>query len=158
MRRWVIADTHFGHKMLIEEGYRPANYDERIIKRWLQMVSPEDLVIHLGDVALPDSDKAIWEQIAELPGRKILVMGNHDKRSAKWYMERGFAFACDAFELSDLWFTHAPRLIIPPHIRYNVHGHLHSGTHRHFELAKKHKLVSLEETSYTPVLVDKIAK
>lgn len=158
MKRWVIADTHFGHKMLIEKGYRPENYDQRIIENWIKLVGADDLVIHLGDVALPDSNKDVWLTIAGLPGRKILTMGNHDKRSAKWYMERGFAFACEAFELGGVLFTHSPAEIIAPWIRYNVHGHLHAGTHREFTPLERQRLVSLEELGYMPVQVDRIAR
>ena len=158
MRRWVIADTHFGHKKLIEEGHRPESYDVQIIGNWIKMVDPEDLIIHLGDVALPDKDQSVWATLAGLPGRKILVMGNHDKRSAKWYMERGFDFACDAFELRGILYTHRPAQIIPPWIRFNVHGHLHAGEHREYTKLEEHRLVSLEELGYTPVKVDRIAR
>jgi calcineurin-like phosphoesterase family protein len=159
MKRWVIADTHFGHQMLIDEGHRPAGYDQRIIKQWCALVANDDLIIHLGDVALPDSNQAVWDSIRSvLPGRKVLVMGNHDKRSAKWYMERGFAFACDAFELRGILYTHRPNPVIPAGIRFNIHGHLHSGEHRAFEALPQHRLVSLEETSYAPVQVDKVAR
>jgi len=158
VRRWVLADTHFGHRMLIDEGHRPDGYDTKIINLWRMLVKEDDLLIHLGDVALPDSDKEIWEIIQRLPGRKILVMGNHDKRSAKWYMERGFAFACDAFELSNILFTHRPQLEIPAGIHHNVHGHLHSGEHRAFEALPKHRLVSLEQSGYGPVLIDRVLR
>lgn len=158
MKRWVTTDTHFGHKMLIDEGHRPADFDQRIIKQWHMLVAEEDLIIHLGDVALPDSNQAVWDTIRSLPGRKILVMGNHDKRSAKWYMERGFAFACEAFELSSILFTHRPRPDVPAHIQFNVHGHLHSGEHRAFEPTPKHVLIALEKTGYGPLLVDRAVR
>lgn len=155
MKRWVIADTHFGHQMLVDSGYRPDDYNERTMRNWLRMVGAHDLVIHLGDVALPDSRTETWVTLSALPGRKILVMGNHDKRSAKWYMERGFAFACDSFELSGIIFTHRPLAVVPEHARYNIHGHLHAGQHREHEPHAKHRLVSLEDVGYMPIAVDK---
>jgi len=158
MKRWVIADTHWGHKKLIEEKLRPADYEARIFDRWLQMIRYEDMVIHLGDVMLPDTNKDTWSRLWSLPGVKILVRGNHDKRSTSWYMERGFAFACDAFELGGILFTHEPRVNVPEYVNYNVHGHLHAGVHREFESGPKHRLVSLEESGYAPVSVEKLVR
>ena len=158
MRRWVIADTHFGHTMLIEKGYRPPDYDKRIIDRWASMVSPEDLVIHLGDVALPDKVPDVWTMLANLPGRKILVMGNHDKRSVTWYMARGFAFACDMFELGRIVFSHRPITTVPDDVAFNVHGHLHTGEHRPFDAGPKHRLVAIENTDYAPMLIEKVTR
>jgi calcineurin-like phosphoesterase family protein len=53
---YVIADTHFGHKAIIEfEGkLRPfktiEEHDEALIENWNRTVTPFDTVIHLGDV------------------------------------------------------------------------------------------------------------
>jgi calcineurin-like phosphoesterase family protein len=151
----VIADTHFGHRRLIEKGYRPADFEDRIIDRWTQLVTAEDLVIHLGDLAF--SRAATWSW-SLLPGRKVLVRGNHDNHSATWYMERGFAFACDMFELGKIIFTHAPLEVIPAHVNFNLHGHLHTGEHRPFEPGPKHRLISLERSDYAPVLVEKATR
>jgi calcineurin-like phosphoesterase family protein len=155
VRRWVIADTHFGHKMLIEKGYRPANFEKRIIDQWTALVAPEDLVIHLGDLAFSHVEANTWNL---LPGRKVLVRGNHDNHSITWYMERGFAFACDMFELGKIIFTHAPLEVIPVHVSFNLHGHLHTGEHRPFEPSLKHRLISLERTNYAPVLIEKVLR
>lgn len=158
LKRWVIADTHFGHSMLVDIGSRPAKFEDRIFEAWQRMVAPEDLIIHLGDVSLPDTVADVWVKLSNLPGRKILVMGNHDKRSAKWYMERGFAFACDSFELGGILFTHRPRLIVPEHIDFNVHGHLHNTGRHLFTPGPKHRLVALEYSNYSPVRVEKITR
>ena len=159
MRRWVIADTHFGHSKLVEEEIRPPKFGTKIIKAWGTQVSHDDLLIHLGDVAIPDSDKDLWMLLAGLPGKKILVMGNHDKRSATWYMKRGWSLACDAFELGGVLFTHEPRDERDlDHVNYNVHGHLHEGTHRPFDPSPKHRLVALEKTGYGPILLDRVLR
>lgn len=154
MRRWVIADTHFGHHKLVEEGHRPAGFEHTIIDRWIKLVRMGDLVIHLGDVVLPDSNKEYWRIIAGMPGRKILLMGNHDKRSVSWYMQRGFAVACKSIEIGGVMFTHEPLVNVPEHVQYNVHGHLHTGEHRPFDAGPKHRLFSLEATNYEPVQLE----
>lgn len=158
MKRWCIADTHWGHQKLIDEKLRPADYEARIFEQWLQMIRYEDMVIHLGDVMLPDTNKDTWSRLWSLPGVKILVRGNHDKRSTSWYMERGFAFACDAFTLGKVLFTHEPVKVVPEEVNYNVHGHLHAGVHRAFVAGPKHRLMSLEASGYAPVSVEKLAR
>lgn len=81
MRFW-ISDTHFGHKNIIEYCDRPfksvSHMNETLIENWNNVVSDEDTVYHLGDVALGPWDE--WDGIlTRLNGRKILVVGNHDR-------------------------------------------------------------------------------
>jgi len=156
MRRWVIADSHFGHERLVERGYRPAGFTDLLLKNCKELIKPEDLVIHIGDVAIPDGHGAILHFMEQVPGRKILVRGNHDKRSVTWYMNHGFEFACDAFEMGGVLFTHEPRVVVPEHIQFNIHGHLHEGNHREADLGPKHRLVSLEQLGYKPVRVEHV--
>lgn len=52
--------------------------DEVLIQNWNSVVGPDDVVFHLGDVALGDKDR--WRDIfRRLNGEKILVIGNHDR-------------------------------------------------------------------------------
>jgi calcineurin-like phosphoesterase family protein len=56
---------------------RPDDFDHRINRHWQGMVHSDDLVVHLGDVMVGNSTD--WHAIiATLPGRKVLVLGNHD--------------------------------------------------------------------------------
>ncbi len=52
--------------------------DEEIIRRWNSVVSPEDTVYLLGDIALGPIDVSL-PKVARLNGFKIAVMGNHDR-------------------------------------------------------------------------------
>lgn len=52
--------------------------DEVIIANWNSVVSPDDTVLHLGDVALGNIDKSL-AKVSRLNGYKICVMGNHDR-------------------------------------------------------------------------------
>lgn len=90
------------------------------------MVRPEDLVIHLGDVFI--GKKEGWFAIKDqLPGRKWLVRGNHDRHSNIWWMTQGgFDAACDSFEFRGAYLTHKPARELAPGCIYNVFGHLHN--------------------------------
>lgn len=75
---WFTADTHFGHKRIIELCNRPfssvVEMDLEMIRRWNRRVMPKDEIIHLGDFSMGPQDKYLHQ----LNGRKILIKGNHD--------------------------------------------------------------------------------
>ena len=159
MKYWIVSDTHFCHDMLVEANLRPPNADELMVKHWNNQVKPEDVVIHLGDTAWPRA----YEQdiFNKLPGKKILVMGNHDRKSAQWYMEHGFDFVCNQFMLKyggfDIVFTHMPWINHPYDV--NVHGHYHDNFNR--EIYNKTPwlyCVSMEVLNYQPLSMHRLIK
>jgi calcineurin-like phosphoesterase family protein len=87
--QWVISDTHLGHENFLT--YCPwrqtwaatlAEHDATIIVAWRARVASTDIVLHLGDLCLGPKERLNTVR-QELPGRIILVRGNHDRsRSA----------------------------------------------------------------------------
>lgn len=128
-------------------------------------MKPEDTIIHLGDVQI--GKKSDWIMPA-LPGRKILIRGNHDRQwsNTRW-MEAGFDFACDGMRFRNCWLTHEPETSRASGCDLNIHGHLHNiwdGFH-HDPVGDAHKyrklnnpwqrLFAIEYTDYRPVEFDK---
>jgi len=170
---WLISDTHYNHGNIATYCDRPKDFTYRIVKNCKQIIKPNDLVIHLGDVFignLKDYDH-IWQN---LPGRWILIRGNHDrKHSISWWMEHGFQFACDSMIFRAMWLTHEPANSLPEGCAYNIHGHLHNiwdGFHPNGSIEQadeeqmrlrkelKHpwqRLFAIEYTNYMPVDFDK---
>ncbi len=96
MNYWITTDTHFGHKKLIDEEARPINFESSILKRLKDVLRPDDILIHLGDVSFKD-DKKWHSMLIELsPCKKWLILGNHDSHSDTWYMKHGWDFVADA--------------------------------------------------------------
>ena len=151
MRVWIIADTHFEHSKLSKElKVRPDYFENRIVTFWKRNVSKDDLVIHLGDVFVGHTPN--WEKwIPSLPGRKILTVGNHDKKSYTWYMKHGFDFASQSFRWKhngiSIAFSHEP-MLNDAYFNLNIHGHMHGETHRTEKLTERHYLISLEKQGY----------
>jgi calcineurin-like phosphoesterase family protein len=152
-RVMLITDTHFNHEMLKTYCIRPLDFTETILKRWRERVMPDDVLIHLGDVIMGKRSK-IAETLAGLPGKKILVRGNHDwNKSSAWWMANGFDFACDGLILNQTWLTHEPAGELPPGCRLNIHGHLHTFENQHHDYVARpfHRLLAIEYTEYCPV-------
>jgi calcineurin-like phosphoesterase family protein len=79
---WFTSDTHFGHSRIIELCDRPFSsvdaMNEGIIENWNALVKPNDLVFHMGDVAMGKIADSL-PLVGRLNGRIALVPGNHDR-------------------------------------------------------------------------------
>lgn len=162
-KTWFISDTHFGHSRIITYENRPFNslseMDEVLIKNWNKKVKNEHFVFHLGDVSLYPKDKSI-EIFKRLNGRKILIMGNHDRgHSRKYWKSIGFEEVSKYPILFDDQFllSHEPRYeIADKGLYYNIHGHLHS-----HGIAYQPEIffnVCIERNDYKPVDIETIRK
>lgn len=152
---WVITDTHLNHDAIIKACDRPVNVDALIIKELKMVCASQDILIHLGDVIFYQYPK-LREILSQIPCKKILVMGNHDRKSKGWYMSNGFDFACDSFTWDRILFTHKPVMSIPEDIDFNIHGHWHNflsngETPPDYWSPLTHYKLALEDTKYKPV-------
>jgi len=103
MQTWFTADTHFGHANIITYCDRPfasvESMQAGLVRRWNEVVAPEDRVLVLGDFALGRLNQTLGV-LSELNGTKDLIVGNHDRpfdpdprRRAEWtarYLAAGF--------------------------------------------------------------------
>jgi len=163
MNIFLIADTHFGHDKLINEGYRPSNYN-KLLNNNLKSLPENSILIHLGDVCLGDDSKEHGRYIKPLKCRKWLVKGNHDNKTNNWYLEHGWDFVSTVFVGryfgKKVLFSHKPK-IIHDAIDLNIHGHFHNSDHRWQEpkllvrLTKRHRLFSAEISKYKPISLEK---
>lgn len=138
MNIFIISDTHFGHRKLIEFG-RPEDFEEKILKSLRNKFSPGDVLIHLGDICIGKDEEMVNKFTKALPldVRLILVRGNHDHKSMAWYLNHGFDMVVDEMSFKymgkKLLFTHAPQIPEPQKYDRNIHGHTHGNTHRDME-------------------------
>lgn len=157
---FVIGDTHFGHKNIIEYCARPFTsvkaMDEGMIWAWNKVVSPEDIVYHLGDFALCDKGR-IRQILGQLNGHKYLILGNHDHASKEWYLKNGFEKVYDKpvlLQKMHIVLSHKP---IPDDDLeatgvVNIHGHTHDQPADPKEFYPQwHLNASAEVVGYRPV-------
>lgn len=85
MSLYAIGDLHLGFqsgKSMEMFGDEWKDHAEKIKRNWCNIINENDTVVVTGDHSwgrkLDDSMKDL-EFIAALPGRKILLRGNHDR-------------------------------------------------------------------------------
>lgn len=84
MRIFAIADLHLSRanpKPMGVFGAHWENYWDRVRTAWRRDIAQEDVVLVAGDIswAMKLQDAALdLAEISELPGKKILLRGNHD--------------------------------------------------------------------------------
>lgn len=164
-KHWIISDTHWGHDNIIKLCDRPLDHEERMFENWERLVNPNDEILHLGDVWWQRSKrlKELKDRIRYLPGRKKLILGNHDDDSVKEYEKAGFLIVNPLlmeFGNKLVYFTHRPdgRTI---DWDINVHGHIHNnGYNPKFEPLvdyspqADYRNIAVELTDYGPIRLD----
>lgn len=157
---FVISDTHFGHDKILtfeHEGkpLRPfgslTEMHVEMIDRWNSIVTPQDKVYHLGDVAFSRESLKI---LGLLNGKKRLIRGNHDLFKLKEYTQY-FVEVYGERHINGAWLTHVPMhqgSVDQARVKVNIHGHLHANQIDH----PKYRNVSVECINYTPISLDQI--
>lgn len=201
---FYTADLHVGHRLVAglrgfghlvsEPGARPrfdgvdtGAHDDLIRRNWWETVGIDDLVYVLGDLAVTSSEDGVMAMLAfvdALPGRKRLVLGNHDPRHPMHDGHEKWAGAyAEAFESIDtlvrrriagrrVMLSHFPYGNDMRHIAQNngvdryaafrpvdaglwlLHGHTHSGDVRREGQREIH--VGLDAWGMKPVAQSRI--
>ncbi len=123
---YFIGDLHFGHKNIAvfrKEFETELQHRRHLMDVWSGFITKRDVVYVMGDAAFTSEG---LDSIDELPGRKILIRGNHDLLPTDAYLSV-FEEVYGLLAYKGLWLSHAP--IHPQELygRTNVHGHCHRG-------------------------------
>lgn len=143
------GDPHFGHANIIAHAERPfadvAEMDAELERRYRAAVRAQDVVLWVGDVSFA---RPAWtsELLARLPGRKLLVRGNHDG-SVAHCLRLGFELVAEQLYMRiaghKVTVCHYPPAGANPDVRYLerrppkpgpgefvLHGHTHERARR----------------------------
>lgn len=124
---WLTTDWHLYSKEWNDHHpHRSKANLERLATNFNSTIGEHDLLIHLGDICDPESAdyETMKKIISSIPGRKILVRGNHDTEKDPYYIGLGFDDVVDVLVIHNMIFTHKPIQVAPDEL--NIHGHLHS--------------------------------
>lgn len=122
----MIGCLHFGHTAVAKyRGFDSSEeHDEHLITSWNSVVNKKDITYIIGDITMEKS--LHYYKLDRLQGRKIVVLGNHDKyqdvKELLLYVD-GVAGAIDYKGFS---LTHVP--IHPNEVHFyrgNIHAHIH---------------------------------
>lgn len=132
-RTFLCSDPHLGHRLMTRvrtygTGGRfdsVEQHDAFVADAWRRRVGSDDVVIVLGDVAFGRRGLDI---LANLPGRKKLVMGNHDRMDMRAYLEVFRSVRAYRVVDGDVLLAHMPvhQSALWPRYRAQVHGHTHA--------------------------------
>lgn len=122
---WHFFKNHYKHE---------ANYvnTQKIVAWCKQNIKPDDVFMYLGDISFRYAnakDQAESQRLlASIPGRKILILGNHDRMLGEdYYTGCGFEFVMEDLEWHNYVFTHRPiNMSTYPDDYINIHGHIHN--------------------------------
>ena len=138
-KTWLISDTHFGHDNIYKfqdkngnpvrkftDPWTPqstAESDELMVYWWQKLVAPDDKIYHLGDIAIK---RKMTKIIGRLPGRKVLIRGNHDIWHLKDFVHH-FEDIRGTKKIGSYILTHYPIHpdCIPQWCTHIIHGHIH---------------------------------
>lgn len=162
MNRWFTADQHFGHENIIDYCNRPFNriskMEQTIIANYRKVVQPEDIIYFLGDLSIkgPQHRGHLDYVLEQLPGNKILILGNHDKYDPFVYMDAGFREVHTLLDIGDYILVHDPALATRVDDRYWLCGHVHTV----FKMAKNNHCLNIgvDQWGFFPVSDEEIRR
>lgn len=134
---YYISDLHFGCQNSFEN--RTLEHDQKIISNWNNVVTNADTVYILGDIGKIGGNKDneyLCRCLSVLKGRKICVLGNHEKDLKDARLRQLFVEVCDYKEIIDnfngcsykLMLSHYPILFYNQQHKPNtihLYGHVH---------------------------------
>lgn len=126
MKIWVTTDWHLWS---VEDRRHPYKGDTKLNEwytKFCEKLSDDDVVLILGDLCDPQKAdlKKLEEMIRNMPGYKMLCLGNHDELSKGQYLDMGFDSVSDGVVCDSILFTHKP-VYVDEYV-INIHGHLHT--------------------------------
>ena len=153
MNYFFTADEHYSHANVIEYCNRPFNnvaeMNETLIKNNNEIVTGEDIVLHLGDFCW---DRNISHLTNRLSGRHIFLLGSHDRwasRNLRQIWEKRFnqvyIVACH-YPLRSWARSHYGSI--------HLHGHSHGRLHINFNMLD----VGVDTANFYPLSFEEVVK
>ena len=162
---FFTSDTHFFHDNVIKYCNRPfANareMNEALCENWCKVVTPYDTIYHIGDVSFGKKEQT-ENLLHTLPGRKILVAGNHDNLQIlrPFFTNISLEYRGKLLDQPNSPHFHMYHYPLRDwdrryHGSIHLHGHVHSNTPSPYNEPNSFD-VGVDANNYTPVSLDYI--
>lgn len=170
---FLTSDTHYHHSNILKfmdsqgvpvrGGFETVEeMNEAMFDGWNETIRENDTVYHLGDLAMgPYKSSDFAERFRSLPGKKYLIVGNHD--DIKWCVKSKI------FKEVMMWRKFKDQKILLSHVpldvsslktyddgskMLNYHGHIHQMK----SPTPQHRCVCVEWTNYKPIHIDEVSQ
>lgn len=161
MKIFAIADLHLGFgikdKSMDIFGNHWKNHENKIKEDWLKKVNYNDIVLIAGDISWALKYKeaiAHLKWIESLPGKKILIKGNHDlwwnsiKKLNSEYKNMYF-IQNNSFVFDDIAFVGTRGWDIPGYHKFNEHD---EKIYKREALRLENSINSLKDNNYNKII------
>jgi len=163
MANYVWSDLHLSHTNIIRYCNRPFEdspdgveaMNKLILRNWRETIKGDDTIFNLGDFCFKWSKERLQNTLSNLPGKKILILGNHDRsHGAAWWRDAGFdeVYPYPIIYKKFYILSHEEVFLNEQMPYVNIHGHHHQ---KSFD-RKCYINVSVEQTNYLPISLDEI--
>lgn len=159
---FLMSDTHFDHRNIIEYCKRPFSNREQmnqtLLKNWNSHIKKSDTVFFLGDMSFGRHSRNAQYWQSQLNGKQIFIIGSHDNPPPQAYLNQAIV----RYKGREFLLVHNPR--DPDRIPkgwsgWIIHGHKHNNSMGKFPFINgenKTINVSVELINYKPVNIDQI--
>jgi len=129
--------------------------DRHFLDTWKNTIAPDDTLWNLGDFSWYANKAWLTELLSGLPGKKILLLGNHDRgHKPSWWRDVGFDEVHEYPIIVNEFFilSHEPVYVGPQMPYVNIHGHTHSESSSNPQKVN----ISVEQIGYKPILLQEL--
>lgn len=164
---YVISDTHFNHKNIIYYCHGSRDFDtveamnEAIVENWNSVVSPDDIVYHLGDCFMGKIE-TVEKYGSQLNGEIHAVPGNHDTKDRicemeklGWIIEDKVSYL-DYNDINFIMIHERPEEMRGDSANIILYGHVHDAAPKGLVNWTYH--VGVDTNALTPVNLDDICR
>lgn len=159
MARYLISDHHFGHARIIEYTDRPfdsvGDMNQALLSRHYETIGDDDVLIHLGDVAIDMRDGTDTIKFVDRLDANLLVRGNHDVGLDPEEAPFAVTEACVLHhDDREFYCTHRPEDVPDWWDGWAIHDHQHNNdttTYPFIEGSARRVNVSCELLEYRPL-------
>jgi calcineurin-like phosphoesterase family protein len=163
MTDWITADWHLGHEAIIHFCNRPFQnthqMEKILVKNVNSLVKEDDCLYFLGDLFWGGTDKAnnLGHILQKIKGRKILILGNHDRIKPLSYIDLGIESVHTSlrYKMLNVMMVHDPAWAAAiPRDWVVLCGHIHDL----FKVSRNVVNVGVDVWDFKPVKIDDVIK
>ncbi len=127
---YLTSDWHLNHEAILDLASRPfprmKHMEKTILRHYKEVVRKDDTVYFVGDIFFHKNKPKIESTLRNLPGTKILILGNHEKLDPFEYQDLGFYQVATWLKVEEFTLIHDPAIAGCLVKELFICGHVHN--------------------------------